>query len=143
MATKRNRPTTALIVSEDPGLQENLADWLDADGIEAIVCPGPRAPHFSCIGLRGAPCPLMAAADLVLLDLHPEPGLLVDRTRRHDLLDLYRQNGRQVVALVDGATTLDLADTTGVTFVERLETRAAVLETVREILGGTPGGASH
>jgi len=33
MATRRRRRSTALVVSEDSGLLENLAQWLEDDGI--------------------------------------------------------------------------------------------------------------
>jgi hypothetical protein len=143
MGTQLERRTTALVVSEDSGLQENLTQWLEDDGMEVIVCPGPRAPDFSCIGLRGEPCPLVGGADLILVDLHPEPGQLIDLTSRSELVSHYRQHGRHVVAMVDAAATLELPDTDGVAVVERLAERGTLVATVREVLGGgSPGGAS-
>lgn len=138
MATKRKRRSTALVVSEDSGLLESLTQWLEADGIEVMDCPGPRAPHFSCIGLRGEPCPLVGGADVVLLDLHPEPGQLIDRTGRAGLVSYYRQRGRHLVAMVDAANTLELPGTDGVAVVERLAERGTVVGTVREVLSGSP-----
>jgi hypothetical protein len=41
MATRRRRRSTALVVSEDSGLLENLAQWLEDDGIGVLVCPAP------------------------------------------------------------------------------------------------------
>ena len=41
MATRRRRRSTTLVVSEDSGLLENLAQWLEDDGIGVLVCPGP------------------------------------------------------------------------------------------------------
>ena len=141
MRTQFENRNTVLVVSEDSGLQENLAQWLEDDGIEVMVCPGPRAPQFSCIGFRGQPCPLLGGADLVVVDLHPEPGLLLDRTRRCDLLKHYQGYGRRVVAVVEAGNNLDFPDATGVATVERFAERAVFLGTVREVLG-THRGAS-
>src|ERR1700687_1947893 len=69
---RRKANTTALVVSNDSGLREAVARWLDDDGLQVMICPGPRAPLFSCVGLRGEPCPLVGVADIVLLDLYPE-----------------------------------------------------------------------
>ena len=135
MATKLPRRSTALVVSEDSGLRENLAQWLEDDGIEVTVCAGPRAPHFSCVGLRGEPCPLVGGADLILVDLHPEPGELVDHTSRTELLRHYLSPDRRVVAMVEGSGTVDLPQLDGVALCERLAGRGVVLEMVHQLLG--------
>jgi len=143
MATKVKRGSTALVVSEDPGLVEGLTRWLETDGIDVIACPGPRAPQFSCMGLRGIPCPLVGAADIVLLDLHPEPGQLVDRTRRTELISYYRQRGQTVLAIVEAAGLVEFPGGDGVAIVDRLAERGELLGAVRDLLGvGILGVAS-
>jgi hypothetical protein len=134
MGTQLDHRSTALVVSEDEGLRATLAEWLEDDGIDVMVCPGPRRPHYSCIGLRGQPCPLIHGADLVLVDLHPESGQLIDSTSRNELVNHYRQLGRRVVAIVDGDTTLDLPATKGLAVVCRLAERGTLVGTVRAVL---------
>ena len=128
----------ALIVSEDSGLRETVGRWLEDDGIEVLTCPGPRAPHFSCIGLRCSPCPLLGDADVVVLDLHPEPGQLADRTGRVALVKLYRENLRPVLVMADETGTA-LPDVDGVAVVGRLADPASLVPTVRELLSQATG----
>ncbi len=73
-------------------------------------------------------------ADLVLVDLHPEPGELIDVTSRNELVNHYRQLGRQVVAIVDGDATLELPATNGLAVVGRLAERGTLVGTVRDVL---------
>jgi hypothetical protein len=135
MARKTKSTNTALVVTDDLGLRESLENWLEADGFEAMGCPGPSAPDFTCVGLRGEHCPLVGAADVVLLDLHPEPGELLDQTRRGELVDYYQHNGRHLVVMVDTPTTLDLPDANGAVVIGRITERAALIDTVHEVLG--------
>ena len=135
MITKPKAIRTALVVTDDSGLRESLETWLESDGFETMGCPGPRTPEFGCIGLSGQLCPLVKAADLVLLDLHPEPGALIDQTRRGELVDYYRHKGRQLLVLADTPATLELPRANGVVLVDRITDRASLLETVHEALG--------
>ena len=128
------RTQTAVVVSEDDGLRQGVASWLEEAGLEVMVCPGPRAPHFTCIGLEGGACPLVAGTDVVLLDLHPEPGELVDNTSRRELLRHYTAAGHRVIAMVDAGASVELPRVAGVTVTERLAERAALVDVVREVL---------
>ena len=132
MGRTKQRPI-ALIVSDDPGLRDGVARWLEVDGFEAMECPGPRAPHFSCVGLEGKACPLARGAEVVVLDLHPEPGMQVDSTSRTKLVGLYHDLGRPVVAMVDEAASLP-PNVDGVSVVSRLSQRGDLLATVRQRL---------
>jgi DNA-binding transcriptional LysR family regulator len=134
MAEKLTRTGTALVVSEDNGLRDNLAEWLEDAGVQVMICPGPRAPRFSCVGLRREPCALLGVADVVLVDLHPEPGELVDRTSRYMLLEHYRHHGRQVLAIVDG-TAVELDGINGVAVVDRMVQRDLLVGAVRQLIG--------
>ena len=143
MAEKRRRRRTALIVSDDPGLREGVAGWLEDDGLTVMVCPGPRPPEFSCVGLRGERCALLGIADLVLLDLRPEPDDVILGSRRSALVEHYRSHGKEMLALVDGADSLALAEVTGVAFLERHADRGHVLASVHQLIGSTPQRSSR
>ena len=51
-----------------PEVKEALDAFRDA-GFEVMVCGGPNVDAHECPVVRGEPCPLMAAADIVLFDL--------------------------------------------------------------------------
>ena len=45
-----------LLVSDDPGLREQVGDWLEGEGFTVMACPGPRFRR--CLGH-----PLVVMAD--------------------------------------------------------------------------------
>jgi hypothetical protein len=132
----------ALIVSDDAGLRQGLAARFEASGMEVMECPGPHRPDFSCVGLEGRSCALLNGADLVVVDLHPEPGGVIDTTRRAELLGHYTQEGRQVVALVDADSTNIQPLANGVVVAGRLDEPEELLDTVRELLVRSRGETS-
>jgi hypothetical protein len=123
-----------LVVSSDTGLREQIAAWVDEAGYDVMVCPGPHLPGHSCIGLRGEPCPLDAAADLTVLDLHPVGSGLIDQTGRTALVEFYQVGGRPVLVLADELSSEPQAETSGAAFLERTADRGPLLASVRELL---------
>lgn len=59
-------PTRLLVETPDPALLVSELRRFEDAGFEVSVCPGPTADAGSCPLLRGAPCPTVAAADVVL-----------------------------------------------------------------------------
>jgi len=45
-----------------------------AAGFQVVVCPGPRAGTSYCAPMRGLPCPLAAAADVIVADIPADKG---------------------------------------------------------------------
>jgi len=88
-----------LLVQRDSEEREILASWAEDAGYEVTVCPGPAAPTYVCIGDRTGACPLLAEADVVVLDCRVEPEGCLDGTSAADLLSLYVCAGRPVVVL--------------------------------------------
>jgi DNA-binding response OmpR family regulator len=60
--------SVVLLVENDREVRERVGGWLREDGFGVLTCPGPLAPDYVCAGAR-APCPLVRAADLIVLDL--------------------------------------------------------------------------
>jgi|GEM_PF-3569611 len=108
-----------LLVSSDEGLRTDVSGWLEAAGHDVMCCPGPRHPQYSCIGVRGESCALERAAEVCILDLHPDGDELVDRTTRAELVRLYSEGGRPVVVLVDGEDSLDFQPLPGAVMLDR------------------------
>ena len=123
-----------LVVSCDLGLREQVSTWVDEAGYDVVMCPGPHLPGHSCIGLRGERCPLDAAADLTVLDLHPAGSALMDRSGRAGLVELYRAHGRPVLVLADEMASAPQLEMSGAAILERTADRGEVLATIRELL---------
>jgi hypothetical protein len=124
---------TALIVSDDAGLKEEIGSWLEASGDQVLSCPGPRHPDDSCVGLRTNSCPLARAADVAIVDLHPSGDTLVDATARIELTSFYRRQGSAVIALVDGGNWVHQSGLTGVAILNRFVARSELLDTITEL----------
>ena len=125
---------SALIVSDDPGLRDEIGSWLEASGDEVMSCPGPGHPDDSCVGVRTNRCPLARAADVTIVDLHPSGDTLVDATARTELASFYRRQGSAVIALVDGGNWVHQPGLTGVARLNRFVARSELLDTVTELI---------
>ena len=130
---------SVLVVSSDIGLREQVAAWVEDAGYDVVMCPGPHIPGHSCLGLRGERCPLDAAADLTVLDLHPLGQGLVDRSGRAALVELYRAGGRPVLVLTDELASEPQVEIVGAALLERSANRGEVLESIRELLNPSYG----
>lgn len=87
----------ALVVQSEARRQERIASWLEDAGFEVMECPGPRAPTYACVGGRRGSCPLVAPADVVVLDLRLESEDVMEGTSAAELLALYTSAGKPVV----------------------------------------------
>ncbi len=118
-----------LIVSDDPGVHHQLGAELEAMGLQVTDCPGPCAAA-PCAGLRKRACPLREAADLVVLDIHPDGRSYVDKSGRADLVAFYRSAGKPVVVLIDEADASSDVQLAGATSLSRLARPEAVIEAI-------------
>ena len=100
-APQETTPPTVLVVESDPAARERYGEWLEAAGYSATNCPGPTSSEYSCLGVRGAPCPLGHAADIVLLDSRRLPGLSQKERPGWRLLRYYLKTGKPVVVIAD------------------------------------------
>src|SRR6266511_2742711 len=57
--------SVVLVVDRDPDTRDRIGAWLEDAGLDVLVCPGPTAPEFTCVGSGEGRCPLARAADLV------------------------------------------------------------------------------
>lgn len=83
----------------DPVERSRFGAWLERDGFETLVCPGPTEPDYTCVGARGGACPLAVEADLVVLDMSLDSESVVMGTAAEELLGLYLMSGHHVVVL--------------------------------------------
>ncbi len=90
---------TVLVVEADRSERERFGSWLEESGFNVLVCPGPTEPDYTCVGGREGACPLVAEADVVLIDMSLESEAVVMGTAAEELLGLYLLTGSPVVVL--------------------------------------------
>jgi CheY-like chemotaxis protein len=88
-----------LIVESDPVERERLAATLEGNGFEVVLCPGPTAPDYTCVGARVGRCPLATDGCVVVIDMHQDGDASVSGTSAEELLDFYLQAQDPVVTL--------------------------------------------
>lgn len=123
-----------LVVESDPGARDRLASWLEEAGYEVFVCPGPSGPEYVCVGGLGGPCPLVAAADAVVLDLWLEGDTVMEGTPAGELLVYYLASGKAVVALTHEDDPVVPLPDGQIAIVRRPAERGPLLGAVRRLL---------
>ncbi len=94
-------PPAVLVVEDDENAREHYGDWLEAAGYIVSNCPGPTVSEYTCLGVRGLPCPLGDAADIMLVDTRPLPGVSHKEKPGWRLLRYYLKTGKPIVAIAD------------------------------------------
>ncbi len=103
-----NRRGTVLVVEADHAERERFGSILEESGYNVLLCPGPSAPDYTCVGGRGEPCPLGHAADVVVLDACLQGDAELAGTTVEELLSYYLTIGKPVIALGYRPGLLDL-----------------------------------
>lgn len=89
-----------LVVTASEERAEEISSALERDHM-VTRCPGPTSPTYVCIGGRNGHCPLVAAAELVVLDARLASDVAGHGTSSGELLQLYARAGLPVLTLVD------------------------------------------
>jgi CheY-like chemotaxis protein len=90
---------SVLLVEADATERERLAAALEGDGFQVLLCSGPTAPDYTCIGARIGTCPLVTEEAVVVLDMSLDSETVMMGTPAEDLLGMYLGSGHPVVAL--------------------------------------------
>ncbi len=134
MQGPRGRRTAVLVVEADAGERGRLGDELERAGFDVLLCPGPMPPDYTCVGSRQGACPLVASADVVVLDLWLESDTVLAGTPAEELLELYVAAGRPVVALGAGKRMVDIYGEEPVVVLERRPPAEAMVRAVQHLL---------
>jgi DNA-binding response OmpR family regulator len=142
----RDRPVV-LIVDRDVDRRGRMGGWLEEGGFVVVVCPGPTAPEFTCVGSREGRCPLAQDADLVVLDLWLESDAAMLGTPAATLLRHYGSWGKPVIVLADRHDdVMDRVDDLSPPTVDRPLDRRDLVETIRvmaQVRGTAQPGSPH
>jgi CheY-like chemotaxis protein len=120
-----------LVVEHDAETREEIAGWLEAEGMEVLVCPGPAEPDYSCLGGRGERCPLAEAVDLVVCDMSLAPEEALRGVPSWVILLYYVERGKRVIALSGGGDAVHPLEDQQVRVVMRPPQRQALINAVR------------
>lgn len=88
---------TVLVVAAHQEDRERYGGWLEGSGHEVLLCPGPTAPDYRCVGGRSGTCALALAADLVILDSALPGDDLAVGTPASELVTIYASLGKPVL----------------------------------------------
>jgi CheY-like chemotaxis protein len=122
-----------LVVTASEERREAIASALEGDDHDVTCCPGPVAPSYVCIGGRGGRCPLVAVADLVVLDGTLASDEAEQGTRSCELLRYYLSARRPVVTLIDPVRGVAAFPSGQIVALRRDATARAVVDAVRWI----------
>jgi CheY-like chemotaxis protein len=124
---------SVLVVESEAESRAQMADWLEDAGYDVVVCPGPGAPDYTCIGGRGLPCPLAISADLVVLNDHLDSDAMMQGTPGWQLLTYYYELGKPVVSLIDSSDFVVPKVDDRVKTLHRPVDRTTLVKTVEEL----------
>jgi hypothetical protein len=126
-----------LLVEPDPMSRKSYSEWLEEAGHEVMLCPGPTAPDYTCVGGREAECPLIEPADVVILNLDLDSDVHAVGTSSFDLLTLYSDAGKPVVAHGSDHELVRMFSWRPITELFGRPTRAELLGSVKAALAGS------
>jgi CheY-like chemotaxis protein len=119
-----------LVVTDDAADRAMIGGWLDRAGYDALLCPGPSAPDYRCIGGRGERCPLAADADVVVLDMQLASDDMMTGSPGWELLLYYMAGGKKIVALASDDDVVVPRSDKGVVVVQRPASEKELLAAV-------------
>ena len=129
----------ALVVEWRAGSRELIASALEEAGLDVTTCPGPSGPDYECLGGRGLPCPLVAEADVVVLDLRLQSDEMDAGVPGWQLAMRYREAGRPLVVLGGEGDAVTLLREPGVAVLPRRPAPSAIVDAVRLVLAESAG----
>jgi hypothetical protein len=130
---------SVLVVESDHLHRDELAGCLERDGYDVLMCGGPAAPDYTCLGGRGESCPLADTADVIVLNMHLASDVLMRGTPGWLLLLYYFERGKRVVALNAEPDAVHPFSDEQVTVLQRPVDRTTLLRAVAELSGRKKG----
>jgi CheY-like chemotaxis protein len=89
---------SVLVVASDGVERDRISAALEGHGFQVLLCSGPAAPDYTCLGTRKGRCPLATDECVVVLDMDL-PTDAGSGTSAEELLDFYLEARHPVLAL--------------------------------------------
>lgn len=134
--------TNVLVVEPDLERRDEVAGWLEAEGMDVLMCAGPKGPDYNCLGGRGKDCPLAEVSDMVVLDMQLESDMVMSGTPGWMLLLYYFERGKRIVALSGAGDSVHPLTDEEVTVIPRSADRETLVRAVAHAIktkGGSDG----
>lgn len=131
--------TSVLVVEPDRVRRDEIAGWLETEGLDVLMCGGPEGPEYNCLGGRGEDCPLAEVSDTVVLDMQLESDMVMCGAPGWMLLLYYFDRGKQIVALSGPEDSVHALDDEQVTVIPRTADRATLVRAVAHTLNANGG----
>jgi CheY-like chemotaxis protein len=127
---------TVLVVARTPAARRDLGSWLEDEGEEVMMCPGPGAPDYTCIGSRDDRCVLAEAADVVVIDLELAGDVAMAGTPGWQLFLYYVSLGKKVVAIFGSEDPIRPLADDQVAVVRRPAEPREIIDAIRALRAG-------
>lgn len=88
---------TVLLVTGDSEDQDRYGRWLEDEGFDVLMCPGPGGPDYECVGGKTGTCALASGADMVLIDSSLASDDMGEGTSSSELVTIYTSLGLPVL----------------------------------------------
>lgn len=136
-----NQPCILVVESENED-QRRISAWLEhACYTDVMFCPGPSEPEYTCLGGRGAACPLSKAADIVVVDMNLRSDEAMRGTPAWQLMLHYYEQGKRIIVLSGAGDVVHPWADDQVHVVERPIEREPFLAAIRSFETVAVGGA--
>ena len=122
-----------LLVEPDPRHRRTYGEWFEVAGYEVTACPGPTTPDYVCMGGRQGRCPLVEPADVIVLDLDLDSEVEAIGTSAFELLNLYTEAGKPVVAVGNDLELLEAFPDEAVTGIPSPPNRPELVRTAKAL----------
>lgn len=131
---------SVLVVARTPETRQSLGSWLEDEGEDVMMCPGPGAPDYTCIGSRGERCVLAETADVVVIDLELAGDVALAGTPGWQLFLYYVSLCKKVVAIVGSEDPVRPTPDDQVAVVRRPAEPRQILDAIRALRAGVVYG---
>jgi CheY-like chemotaxis protein len=134
---------SVLVVENDYDRRFEMGGWLEDAGFDVLVCPGPRAPSYTCLAADDRDCPLATVADVVVLDMHLASDEAMQGTPGWELLLYYLDRGPRVVAIAGDPDSFRPRPDADVAVLRRPPDRRELIGAVNRLIRDRANGAGH
>lgn len=128
--------STILLVEDAPDLGTYEAYALEAEGHRVLRCGGAPTPLAACPMMRGRPCPLAEAADVIVFSCGLVAPVAGRSYRGVHLLRAYREHrdyGRKPMLVVSVGMPQDLGGSGPLRYVEKFSAPDRVIQAVERL----------
>jgi hypothetical protein len=127
-----------LLVARGPEPRGSIGSALEEQGAYVMECPGPGEPDYTCIQGRGGRCPLVDAANVIVVDLELASDVAMAGTPGWQVMLDYVSLGKKVVAIVGSEDPVRPTADDQIAVVRRPAEPRDVVDAIQALHAGVP-----